>query len=193
MARPFLYCPYDMSVLVPTVVEAEEYASCPKLGCNFIHWDNPVPTVSVLVPMVHSFLIEAGMSTIGVPDGGVLLVQRKNPPFAGGWCLPCGFNKRHSHPKQQAAAEVKEESGIEVMLEQLVCLCNPVPGEVNQTVAHYVGRPVGGSLESGSDAADAWVFGENALPEVCFRSHRKMIRHWFAGELGTLTGKNLVL
>lgn len=43
--------------------------------CDFVHYDNPVPGVGVIVEM----------------ENGVVLVKRRYEPRAGWWCLPAGF------------------------------------------------------------------------------------------------------
>lgn len=185
------FCLWCSSPLVSREINGNQYLACSK--CEFVHWDNPKLVVATLIPMVHSFLEIAGISTEGIPDGGIVLVRRAVPPFVGGWCFPCGHTEKCSHPKAEATRETEEECGLVVRLEDLLCLCNPMPGELNQAVAHYLARPVGGSLRAGtgSDVSDVGVFGKDDLPEICFRSHRRLANLWFEGKLPALTGKDL--
>jgi len=46
---------------------------CPHCGKPVERYRNPIPTVDIIIEM----------------EGGVVLVQRKNPPL--GWALPGGF------------------------------------------------------------------------------------------------------
>jgi hypothetical protein len=62
---------------------------------------------------------------------------------------------------------------------------------VNQSVAHYVGRAVGGTLRAGDDAEDVGIFGPDDRPELCFGSHERLVRLWCKGEIAWLTGVDL--
>ena len=64
---------------------------------------NPFPAVDVVI-----FL----------PDRGVLLVRRKNPPL--GWALPGGFIDYGESAEQAAVRETLEETGLRVQLTGLV-------------------------------------------------------------------------
>lgn len=168
---------------------SDGYPACPI--CGFVHYDNPIPTVTCVVPMLHSFLLKVGMSIDGIPDGGLLLVKRAKEPFPGQWCLPCGFIERHAHPKAEGVRETHQETNVLVRIEKILCVCNPMPGEVNQIVVSYLARPVGGAITAGDDAADARVFAHEEMPHLCFRSHQMLADQYFAGKLGTLTGEDL--
>lgn len=189
--RPYIFCPFDASELIPKSEEGETYQACTK--CRFIHYDNPIPVVATLVPTLHEFWEKAGLSTDGVPNDGIVLVKRKINPFKGEYCLPCGFIKRHSHPKQQAAAEVLEETGLIVRIEQIISACNPMPGEINQITHHYLGRVVGGAIQAGDDAEEVLIANPDTMPKICFRSHENQIRYWYEGKLGSLTGNDLTI
>lgn len=183
----YRFCPHCRNKLEKN---NEGYLAC---RCGFVHYDNPVPVVAAVVPMDHRFLHKAGMRTEGISDGGILMVRRARPPFMGEWCLPCGFMEKHGHPKSEVVREVYEETGIHARVEKLLCVCNPAPGEANQTVISYLLRPTGGFLCYGSDVSAVCVFGREDEPKACFRSHQMLINHWFAGELGELSGTDLLL
>lgn len=186
MAPKFIFCPNCSHALERN---SSGYLACPE--CNFVHWNNPVPVVATVVPMIHKWLDAAGIPKLDVPDGGIVLVQRDIGEFAGDWCLPCGHIEQHGHPKAEAVRETEEESGLLVRIEKLLCACNPMPGEVNQMVLSYLARPVGGTLRFGSDARGVGVFTPATMPKICFRSHQMLFDQWFAGNLGTLTGEDL--
>lgn len=187
--KPYLFCPYDRTTLITFEEEGEQYQAC--MRCRFVHYDNPIPVVAVLIPTTHKYWKCAGLPMDGIPDNGIVLIKRNNPPFKGSFCLPCGYMKRHSHPKQQAAAESQEETGIMVRIEKLISACNPMPGRINQITHHYLARPIGGALKAGCDAKEVLVATPDAMPKICFQSHEDQIKYWYSGELGTLTGKDL--
>lgn len=183
----YRYCPRCAKELV---TNNEGYPAC---ECGFVHYDNPVPVVAGVIPIQRRFFEEKGMPATGIPEAGLVMVRRGQPPFFGEWCLPCGYMEKHGHPKNEVVREVLEETGIETRVEKLLCACNPAPGEVNQTVISYLLRPVGGFLRYGSDVSAVRVFSRDNAPRACFRSHQMLIDHWFAGELGELTGKDLLI
>lgn len=186
MTTPYTFCPSCRSTLDHNDAG---YLACPS--CSFVHWDNPVPVAAAVIPMMHTWLSRAGMPTEDIIDGGLVHVQRDRVPFPGEFCLPCGHIEKHGHPKAELVREVEEETGLVVRIEKLLCICNPMPGEVNQLVISYLCRPVGGRLIAGSDARSVGVFGPDA--PLCFRSHRMLQEQWFAGNLGTLTGIDLLV
>ncbi len=193
MAREYKFCPFCAGAL------SKNADGRPQCSCGFIHYDNPVPVVAMVVPFMQQYIGTAPTDVAfaapnNCPDPrltGILLVQRGVPPFKGDWCLPCGYLNRHEHPKAAAVREVKEETGIETRIEKILCVCNPMPGEINQSVISYLGRPVLGALHAGDDAAAVGIFGYGALPNVCFRSHRMLIDEWYNGTFGRLSGKDL--
>ena len=54
------------------------------------------------------------VDTVVYTDAEVLMIKRKNPPFAGHWALPGGFIDPGETPKQAAMRELVEETGLEV-------------------------------------------------------------------------------
>lgn len=152
-------------------------AACVR--CRWSHYDNPIPVAVVLA------------STLGDPDRKILMVRRGRMPCAGEWALPGGYIDRHEIPKVAACREVLEEAGVTVRLEKLLCACNPMPGEVNQIIISYLGRITEGVPAAGDDATEAMLFKMEDCPTPCFRSHRMLVKKWWDGRLGELTGKDL--
>lgn len=210
---PYEHCPYCTG---PMSENEEGNRQCSNLACNFIFYDNPIPCVATIVPTIvesWSVLNQPLSGKVGIfgPDfwkerpftspvgegcqTGILIVQRGVQPFKGKWCLPCGYMNKHDHPKEAAVREVLEETGVEVRLEKLLCVCNPMPGEINQMTIHYLGRPIGGELEKegGDDAAAAMYATKEKIEELgglCFRSHRMVAEKWFEGATGPITGQD---
>jgi hypothetical protein len=73
---------------------------CPACARPF--WDNPLPVVVVLQPVLD----DAGRR-------GVVLIQRAIPPHVGGWALPGGFVELEDW-RASAARELAEEGVAEL-------------------------------------------------------------------------------
>jgi ADP-ribose pyrophosphatase YjhB (NUDIX family)/ribosomal protein S18 acetylase RimI-like enzyme len=135
---------------------------CP--ACGFILYRNPVPGVGTLIEM----------------GGGIVLVQRGQPPFVGSWALPAGYIEADESVEQAAVREALEETGLEVELDELFGVYSFPEGPVQSgIVIFYRARPVGGFLRAGDDADDVRVFAADKLPEhVAFRTHREVLARW---------------
>lgn len=114
---------------------------------------NPKPTVDCIIEL---------------PGDRIVLIRRKNPPH--GWALPGGFVDEGESLASAARREAKEETGLEVELEeQFFTYSEPTRDPRRHTLstvylARATGEPVGGD-----DAAEARAIRIDALPtELCF-------------------------
>lgn len=113
-----------------------------------------------------------GASIAVFKDRKVLLVRRAYPPFAGLWSLPGGKTEGAEAPREAARRELMEETGIEADVEGVVDLIKISGDEqvecgTSYRLTVFYGRPTGGSLKPGGDAAAAeWVHLDDveALP-----------------------------
>lgn len=135
---------------------------CP--ACGFVYYHNPVPGVGVLVEM----------------EGGLVLVERKEDPFAGWWALPAGYIEADESVEQAAVRECREETGLEPELLELFGVYSFPEGPVQSgIIIFFRARPVGGELRAGDDAQDVDIFAPEELPErLAFRTHREVIERW---------------
>lgn len=173
------YCPMCRAELANTRTEDGHWHSqCP--ACHWIDYDNPVPVVAVLASRLSEL----------VRDRQIVMVKRGIPPFQGEWCLPCGYVNQHEIPKAAACREMREETGLVVRLERILCVCNPMPGEINQITISYLGRITDGDLRAGDDAQAVRFFSRDDCPQACFRSHRMLIDKWWR-RTWDLTGMDL--
>ncbi len=151
--------------------------TCPC--CGYVHYHNPVPGVGVIIEL----------------DGGVVLVKRRFEPRAGWWGLPAGFLEADESVEQGAVRECKEETGLDVAVDDLFGVYSfPEGMQRSGLVIFYTVRVVGGELRAGDDAEEVRVFPLDGLPDkVAFRTHRQVLarlRHRAAIREGQLTASH---
>lgn len=123
-------------------------------------YERPSVTVDVVIfSLVHA-------------DLQVLLVKRKNAPFAGVWAIPGGFVHINESLEEAAERELAEETGVTgVYTEQLYTFGDPErdPRTRVITVAYFALVPHDAAQHRpGADAAETAWFSVFDLPEVAF-------------------------
>lgn len=135
--------------------------ACP--ACGFVQFMEPKVGVGVMV----------------VEMGRILLVQRAMRPAIGLWSIPAGYLDYGEDPKEVAARETLEETGLVVEVGELVDVYfNPealTQGGASLFVL-YRARVVRGTLQAGDDAAAAAFFSPDHLPPLAFSSSYDAIR-----------------
>ena len=109
-------------------------------------------------------------------DGRVLLVRRGVAPGKGLWALPAGFVDAGEDPREAAAREVAEETGLQVRCRQVLDVYPGSPGGASFFLA-FRAELLSGVLAAADDATDARFFALDALPELAFASTRDAVRH----------------
>ena len=128
------YCPKCAGELESRTVDGEARRACSRDGCDYVHWNNPVPVVAAIVET----------------DGGVVLVQSKGWPET--WFgLVTGFLEKGETPEQGVLREVKEELGLDGSLEGFVGLYSFF--QMNQLIIAYHVR-ANGEVVLGDELAD---------------------------------------
>jgi 8-oxo-dGTP diphosphatase len=112
-------------------------------------------------------------------DFNFILIKRLNEPFKDCWALPGGFVEYGEIVEHGAIREAKEETSIDVELEELVNVySNPNRDPRRHTVSVvYTAKGDFSARNAMSDAKDIDVFSPNQLDEleIAF-DHRQIIK-----------------
>ena len=104
-----------------------------------------------------------GVGAVIVCEDRVLLVRRATEPLKGHWTLPGGMLELGETLAQGVAREVREETGLEVEVVELVEILDRIHRQGDRVrfhyiIADYLCRVTGGELRAASDAgAVRWV------------------------------------
>lgn len=136
---------------------------CPR--CGHVQWQNPKPAVSALI--------------IRSSSGGaeVLPARRAVDPFKGGWDCPGGFMDPGEAPEETLRRECREELGIEITPGPLFGIYPGRYGADEHTLnIYYTAQIASGTLNPGSDVAEAAWFPLDRLPEpIAFTNNRQAL------------------
>lgn len=150
-----VYCPRCGTRMVTEQVIDKPRRVCPN--CRYVHYTDPKVGVGVLIS----------------ERGRVLLVRRGVSPEKGKWSIPAGYLDQGEEPRETAAREVLEETGLTVNIGRLLDVYHNPPGQGGASIfILYDGEAIGGRLESGDDADEAEFFALDSLPELAFPSTR---------------------
>jgi 8-oxo-dGTP diphosphatase len=125
-----------------------------------------------------------GPTVVVVRQGRVLLQLREDTRT---WCLPGGAVEAGESLAQAAVREVREETGLEVVLERLVGVYSkPRWRRGGGHDVLFLARPVGGdlSLADPGETVAVRYFAPDGLPEGLWWTHRRMIADALAGAAG---------
>ena len=169
----FLYCPYCRAELVPQESGLRLRPTCPT--CGFIQFQNPAPTVSIVV----------------AAEDRVLLGKRLGPPGQGRWSFPSGYIEYDDDFLTTGLREVKEETGLDVEIEAIIhVLSSFLAPRWHFFSVFLLARPVGGELAAGDDLeAVAWFSPSDVLPEMAFQEDIDVLEAHWSGRLAQFAGR----
>ena len=132
---------------------------CPQ--CAFVYFADPKVAVGVLVEDA---------------EGRLLYTLRDHDPMMGAWALPAGMVDRGEDVREAAVREVREETGLEVALGDLIGVYSR-RGDPVVFIA-FCGAVTGGTLSPGEEARDVRFFPADALPPPAFPTDPAVLAAW---------------
>lgn len=107
-------------------------------------------------------------------EEGIVLIKRGKEPYKGKLAIPGGFVELGETVEEAARREVKEETGLEFKIEELVGVYSEPSRDPRGHVVSvcFKGRAVGGNLNSATDAASVKVFKDIPWNSLAFDHDR---------------------
>ena len=133
--------------------------------CNWINFLNPKPVVSCIVTNSKNEL---------------LLIKRGIPPHKGAWALPGGFQEVDESLEAAGERELYEETGLKgKALRHLGAYMqnSTTYGQVIMIGIEY--KMLTKKIKPGDDAVDAKFFPKKDIPEIPFKSQKRILKDYF--------------
>jgi 8-oxo-dGTP diphosphatase len=128
-----VFCSFCGDALEVDFHDGKERQVCK--ACAQVYYENPLPVASVI---------------LANRDREIILVKRARDPFKNMWCCPIGFAESGESIEDAALRELKEETGIEGRITQLVDVSshtNPFYGDL--LIVSFEAEKVGGTEQAG--------------------------------------------
>jgi mutator protein MutT len=160
----FRFCPACGGGLELRTLRAGEPDRLVCTRCSFVFYLDPKVAVGTIIRN------EAGE---------IVLVRRAIEPGYGKWVFPGGYVDRGEEVLVAAVREAREETGLEIEIDQLVNVFS-YPGRAPVIIV-YTARLIGGCLACDDESLEARFFAPDAIPwdELAFRSTEEALAQLF--------------
>jgi len=129
-----------------------------------------------------------GVGVVVWHDERVLLIKRGKPPRAGHWSLPGGAQQLGETLAEAAKREVREETGIDIELGDIIATLDMIDRDQAGRVRHhytlvdFVAEGLEAKLQAGDDALDARWFSRDEIDQLDLWSETLRIIDLAAGK-----------
>lgn len=143
--------------------------------------ENPVADYNPSAFPRPSVTADIALFTVRERTLQVLLVKRREWPFAGQWAVPGGFVRPEENLEHAARRELAEETGVlDVLLEQLRVFSEPKRDPRTWVITVAFTALVASdtlTLRAGTDAAEAAWFHVDSLPSPLAFDHEAILAY----------------
>ena len=109
-------------------------------------------------------------------DNELLLVKRAIEPSIGKWSFPSGYVDRGEIVEAAAIREVKEETGLNIQILDLIGVYSKKNNPIVLVV--YSAKIVGGKIEAGKECEEVAFFSTDNLPKMPFPHDEQILSDW---------------
>lgn len=128
-----------------------------------------------------------GVAGVVLRGDRILMVRRKYGRYRQKWCIPCGHVEPGEDVRQAVKREIKEETGLDVEIGDVVdVLSTHHPGGKSVVGVYFLATEKGGILVAGDDASEAEFFPLDDSPaEMAFDADRAIIHRLIERRCGS--------